>query len=208
MSDCSDGRSSRAGADTKQKERNSVHGQTDHPDDQDRNRSDVAGVAQPADRLVRDVAGDREQQGCVDECGNDLEPVQTEGPLRVSTCRRRGVNRRRGHAQPQRIGGHVACIRQQCERTREHPDQHLHTKEGDDQDEGDQQRTQVAGTSANGRTTMIMALVAHVTSVNPVMVSTTELALPAGPRSAAAFPERRPTLWCTVTPGRRRVAMA
>ncbi len=166
------------GAGSKQQECDSVHRKTDHPDDEHRDRGDVARVVQSADRFVDDIAGNREQQGCVGQRGHDLQPVQTEGPLWMSACRRRGVDRCGSHPQSQRIGGHVTRIRQQRERTGEHADDHLDAQEGDDQDEGDQQRTHVTGTGTNCRTAMIVPLVTHVTSVNPLVAPMTEWPCP------------------------------
>ena len=135
---------------SEQDERGRVHAQADHADDEHRHRGDFTSVAEPADGLVRDVPCHGEQQGRVGQGGDDLQPVETEGSLRMSASGRRCMDRCRGHSQAHGIGGHVAGVRQQCQRTRDHSDDHLHHEEGDDQDERDEQRPHVAGSGTKG----------------------------------------------------------
>ena len=77
-----------------------VHGQPDQADDEDRTSRDLAVLPEAGDRLIEDVAGDTEQQDRVGERGQDLQPVQPEGPLRIGPGGGGGVDGSQCHAQP------------------------------------------------------------------------------------------------------------
>jgi hypothetical protein len=70
----------------------------------------MSGLAEAADRLVEHVARNAEQQHCVEQRGQDLQPVETERSLRMHTRLGGGLDRRERHAQPQGIGGHVPGV--------------------------------------------------------------------------------------------------
>ena len=131
-----------------QQERDDVDQQTDHPDHEHRGGSDVGRITETADRLEQHVAGDREQQHRVDECGQDLEAVQPERALRMRSRGGGRLNGRQRHPEPERVGGHVAGVRQQRQRPGDDAGDDLNHQERDDQPERDQPAASCAAAPA------------------------------------------------------------
>jgi hypothetical protein len=75
-----------AGTGTQHHERGNVDEQADRSDHQHGRRGDVPPFAEPDHGLIPHVSGNGEQQSGVDQRGQDLQPVQTEGALRVHAC--------------------------------------------------------------------------------------------------------------------------
>ena len=108
-----------------QRERDEIGEQPEHGDHQHLDAEHLGFAAETANGLDEHPDRDAEQEECVDECGQDLEPVEPErvrrSPVAAPLLEARGeLDRGERHAEPDDVGEHVARVGQQRERVGDH----------------------------------------------------------------------------------------
>jgi len=131
------------------RDRDAVRDEPADGDDDHRPRCDGRRLEQPPPGLEQDISRDREQDQCVDDRGEDLEPIEAEAP--AARRRTRGEpDRRQREAGPHDVGEHVPGVGQEREAVRGQADHDLGDEERARDPEHDDQPAPVRPRGAVG----------------------------------------------------------